>query len=170
MADAPAGDEPDDTDDPTRHSIGERIHDLGERIEEAAVEAEFRTGVHEDTVEEAKAHIALRLARMTLGFLTVLVGIILLPLPGPGWVIIAGGLVILSQDFVWAERTLRYVRSKVPGLPEDGSIPATRGSPWASSESAASPRRTGGMWSDDTGRRRPVSRLGTREGLGGGPG
>ena len=123
MADPLAGEEPEDHSDLSHHSIGERIHELGERIEEAAVEAEFRTGVHEDTVEEAKAHIVIRLARMTLGFLTVIVGIILLPLPGPGWVVIAGGLVILAQDFVWAERTLRFVRSKVPGLPEDGGIP-----------------------------------------------
>jgi hypothetical protein len=46
-----------------------------------------------------------------------------LPLPGPGWVVIAGGLVILAQDFVWAEKTLRYVRRRAPGIPEDGKIP-----------------------------------------------
>lgn len=104
-------------------SISERLTAFGDRLEEAAVEAEFRTGVHEESEAKAKSHILIRLARMTLGFLTVIIGIALLPLPGPGWVVIAGGLVILAQDFVWAEKTLRYVRRKAPGIPEDGKIP-----------------------------------------------
>lgn len=108
-------------------TIGERLRhrkeDLVERVEHAAVEAEFRTGEREETEAKAKAHIAVRLARITLGFLVVIVGIILLPLPGPGWVVIAGGFVILSNDFVWAERTVRLIRRRVPGVPEDGKIP-----------------------------------------------
>ena len=120
-------DEPDS--EPVDHSLGERLrdrsHELVELIEQAAVEAEFETGVREETEEKAKAHIAIRLARMTAGFLVVIIGIILLPLPGPGWVVIAGGFVILSKDFVWAERTVRLIRRRVPGVPEDGRIPTS---------------------------------------------
>lgn len=126
-------DKPDQSaDGPTSESseptVGERLrdrgHDFVERVEDAAVQAEFVTGVREETEEKAKAHIAIRLVRITVGFLVVIVGIILLPLPGPGWVVIAGGFVILSQDFVWAERTVRLIRRRVPGVPEDGKIPA----------------------------------------------
>lgn len=106
-----------------RAELSDRFSDFGDRLEEAAVKAEYRTGVREENEEKAKAHIVVRLARMTAGFITVIIGIALLPLPGPGWVVIAGGLVILAQDFEWAEKTLRYVRRKAPGIPEDGKIP-----------------------------------------------
>lgn len=94
-----------------------------DEFREAAIQAEFETGVHEATVEAAKAHVLLRLGRITLGALVTLLGIAALPLPGPGWLIIAGGLAILSRDVEWAGRLLRYVRKRVPGVPEDGRIP-----------------------------------------------
>ncbi|MEZ5340858.1 MAG: PGPGW domain-containing protein [Acidimicrobiales bacterium] len=68
------------------------IRDFIEAVKEAAIEAEFETGVREATVEEAKAHIVIRLAKIIGGFALVILGIILMPLPGPGWVIVAAGL------------------------------------------------------------------------------
>ncbi len=100
-----------------------RLDDFKDRIEEAAIQAEFETGEREETVEEAKSHALVRLGRMTLGTIVVIVGIAALPLPGPGWLIIAGGLTILSKDVAWADRLLRYIRKRVPGIPEDGKIP-----------------------------------------------
>lgn len=94
-----------------------------DELKEAAIAAEFETGEREATVEEAQSHALVRFARMGFGFLVVIVGIIALPLPGPGWLIIAGGLTILSRDVAWADRLLRYIRKKVPGIPEDGKIP-----------------------------------------------
>lgn len=47
-----------------------------------------------------------------LGGLVVLIGLILIPYPGPGWLIVFGGLAILSTEFEFAERTLRYARGK----------------------------------------------------------
>lgn len=105
------------------HGLIERLDDLKHRVEEAAIEAEFETGEREETVEEARAHALVRTGRMTLGFLVVIIGIIALPLPGPGWLIIAAGLSILAKDVAWAERLLRYIRKRVPGIPEDGKIP-----------------------------------------------
>ncbi len=43
----------------------------------------------------------------------ILVGIVLLPLPGPGWVIIFAGLGLLAIEFVWARRLLRFARRQV---------------------------------------------------------
>lgn len=110
-------------DEPENDGIFDRIDDFKERVEEAAIQAEFDTGEREETVEEAKSHALVRLGRMTLGFLVVIIGIIALPLPGPGWLIIAGGLTILSKDVAWADRLLRQIRKRVPGVPEDGKIP-----------------------------------------------
>jgi uncharacterized protein (TIGR02611 family) len=113
---------PDPT-EPDEHGLFDRLDDFRDRIEEAAIQAEFETGEREETVEEARANALVRLGRMTLGTIVVIVGIIALPLPGPGWLIIAGGLTILSKDVAWADRLLRYIRKRVPGIPEDGKIP-----------------------------------------------
>ena len=37
----------------------------------------------------------------------------LLPLPGPGWLIIFAGLAVLASEFEWAQRLLRYARDQV---------------------------------------------------------
>jgi uncharacterized protein (TIGR02611 family) len=103
--------------------LRDQLHELEDKLESAAIQAEFETGRRESTEAEAKAHIAKRLLRMTAGFLLLIVGIAAIPLPGPGWAIVAAALVILAQDFVWAERTLRFVRRRVPGVPEEGSLP-----------------------------------------------
>jgi uncharacterized protein (TIGR02611 family) len=39
-----------------------------------------------------------------LGFTVVITGIILLPLPGPGWLVIFAGFAILATEFEFAER------------------------------------------------------------------
>ena len=110
-------------DDVEGEGLLDRFDSFKDRVEDAAIQAEFDTGVREETVEEAKAHALVRAGRMTLGTIVVLVGIVALPLPGPGWLIIAGGLTILSKDVAWADRLLRYIRKRVPGIPEDGKIP-----------------------------------------------
>ena len=48
-----------------------------------------------------------------LGFLIIATGIILLPLPGPGWLIIFAGLGLWATEFVWAGRLLEWTKLKV---------------------------------------------------------
>ncbi len=90
-------------------------------VREAAIEAELETGRHEESVDEARRGVAIRIARIVGGFLIMALGIAALPLPGPGWLIIIFGLSLLP--FAWAERTIRLIRSKIPGVPEEGRIP-----------------------------------------------
>jgi uncharacterized protein (TIGR02611 family) len=45
-----------------------------------------------------------------VGVLVLLIGIILIPLPGPGWAIVFGGLAILATEYVWAQRLLAYAK------------------------------------------------------------
>jgi uncharacterized protein (TIGR02611 family) len=102
-----------------------RDHDRFERLRAAAIQAEFQTGEREDTVEEARAHILVRLGRITAGFLVVLLGVVMVPLPGPGWLIVLGGLLILSKDFAWAERTVSIVRRRIPSTADGRIAPRT---------------------------------------------
>jgi uncharacterized protein (TIGR02611 family) len=47
------------------------------------------------------------------GLAVIVVGIILLPLPGPGWLIIFLGLGIWGTEFDWARRLLGFARAQV---------------------------------------------------------
>lgn len=42
----------------------------------------------------------------------LVVGIIAIPYPGPGWAIVFVGLAILASEFHWARRVLHYARGK----------------------------------------------------------
>ncbi len=48
----------------------------------------------------------------TVGGATLLTGVVLLVLPGPGIPLIILGLLILASEFAWAERTLHQVRRR----------------------------------------------------------
>ena len=92
------------------------------RFEEAAIEAEFETGYREETREEARRGVVTRLLRMTSGSLVTIIGLIMMPLPGPGLLIVAVGLGILSRDVAWADRLLQIVRKRLPS-DSDGRLP-----------------------------------------------
>ena len=47
-----------------------------------------------------------------LGGLVTLLGLVLVPYPGPGWLIVFAGLGILATEFDFAARILRYARRK----------------------------------------------------------
>lgn len=51
-----------------------------------------------------------RLVIAVAGFSVLVVGIPLIPLPGPGWLVVFLGLAILAQEFPWANRALLYGR------------------------------------------------------------
>ena len=54
-----------------------------------------------------------RIVVTILGVAVLAVGIVLLPLPGPGWVIIFAGLGILASEYAWARRLLAFMRRQV---------------------------------------------------------
>lgn len=57
-----------------------------------------------------------RIYRLTVGvvgLLIVVTGLALVPLPGPGWLIVFAGLAVWGSEFEWAQRLLDWVRAKV---------------------------------------------------------
>jgi len=54
----------------------------------------------------------IRLVRIGTGITLVLLGLILLVLPGPGILTIAAGLAVLATEFVWARRILDWMKHK----------------------------------------------------------
>jgi uncharacterized protein (TIGR02611 family) len=47
-----------------------------------------------------------------VGTAVVILGIIAIPYPGPGWLILFAGLAILGTEFHWARRVLQWVRRR----------------------------------------------------------
>ncbi len=98
-----------------------RLRDRLESFEQAAIEAEMETGAREETVEEAKRHILVRIARVAAGFMVLIAGIIMLPLPGPGMLTIIAGLALLSSDIPFARRLMHRLRERLPS-DEQGNV------------------------------------------------
>nr|WP_233606340.1 TIGR02611 family protein [Micromonospora sp. Llam0] len=59
--------------------------------------------------------IALKVGVGLLGALIVVLGLVLIPLPGPGWLIVFGGLAVWGVEFHWAKRLLAFARRHVQG-------------------------------------------------------
>lgn len=56
---------------------------------------------------------AWRVSVFVVGVSLVTVGLVLLVLPGPGWAMIAVGLIVLASEYMWAQRLLHPIRSKM---------------------------------------------------------
>ncbi|MGX7671797.1 TIGR02611 family protein [Plantactinospora sp. DSM 117369] len=57
--------------------------------------------------------IALKVFVAVAGAIVVTLGLALIPLPGPGWLIVIGGLGIWAVEFHWAKRLLNFTRRHV---------------------------------------------------------
>jgi uncharacterized protein (TIGR02611 family) len=53
-----------------------------------------------------------------VGGLVVALGIVTIPLPGPGWLTVLAGLFVLATEFAWAERLLEFTRRHVTSWTE----------------------------------------------------
>jgi uncharacterized protein (TIGR02611 family) len=59
--------------------------------------------------------VASRVVAAVLGTTVIVVGIVLIPFPGPGWFIVFTGLAILATEFAWARRLLKFARRHLAG-------------------------------------------------------
>ncbi|MCF6735083.1 TIGR02611 family protein [Blastococcus sp. KM273129] len=83
----------------------DEVHSLRERVAEArwrrrlalrrSIDHSYRVGVG------------------IVGGLVVALGLITIPLPGPGWLTVIAGLFILATEFTWAERLLAFTKRHV---------------------------------------------------------
>jgi uncharacterized protein (TIGR02611 family) len=84
------------TEDPSRWA---RIKDRGKR---------WRDGLR----RRPRVAFFYRIAVGVIGFVVLVLGIIAIPYPGPGWAIVFIGLGILATEFDWAKRLLAYARER----------------------------------------------------------
>jgi uncharacterized protein (TIGR02611 family) len=57
------------------------------------------------TVEQVR-----RLSRIVGGFTLLLIGLVMIFTPGPGWLVILLGLGLLAAEFVWARRLMERIK------------------------------------------------------------
>jgi uncharacterized protein (TIGR02611 family) len=60
-----------------------------------------------ETVQQVK-----RFFKILCWFTLLFVGVVMLVTPGPGWLVILGGLAMLAAEFVWERRLLDRLKSQ----------------------------------------------------------
>jgi uncharacterized protein (TIGR02611 family) len=71
-------------------------------------------------------HLSWQVGVFIVGLAVVAAGVIMLPLPGPGWVVIFGGMAIWATEFVWAQLVLRWTKRKVTEAAQRALDPKVR--------------------------------------------
>lgn len=89
-------------------TLRSRVSRLGARV----------SSVRDRARRTRAGRLAWRVGVTVAGVAMIVVGVILLPLPGPGWLIIFAGLGVLATEYTWAARLLRWARALVAGWTE----------------------------------------------------
>ena len=58
-------------------------------------------------------HLSWQVVIFLIGLAIVVGGVIMLPLPGPGWLVIFAGIGVWGTEFPWAQRVLRWTKQKL---------------------------------------------------------
>lgn len=91
------------------HELGDQLHRSRRRMFAA------RTAQLCRIVAGQASRVVVCLAGMTI----LALGIVLLPLPGPGTLVVALGLGVLSVEFAWARRGLAHLQAAVAKLRQE---------------------------------------------------
>ena len=88
---------------------------------------------------------ARRIIVIVVGFSVLAVGLVLLVMPGPAFVVIPVGLAILATEFVWARKLLKRMKDTVTGLRNTVSSSPSVSPPSqdANAQTCNSPKETG---------------------------
>jgi uncharacterized protein (TIGR02611 family) len=71
-------------------------------------------------------HLSWQVGVFVVGLAVVGAGVVMLPLPGPGWLVIFAGMAIWATEFVWAQLVLRWTKRKVTEATQRALDPKVR--------------------------------------------
>jgi uncharacterized protein (TIGR02611 family) len=63
--------------------------------------------------ERRPLHLSWQAGVFLIGLAVVIAGVIMLVIPGPGWLVIFAGMAIWATEFVWAQLVMRWTRRKL---------------------------------------------------------
>ncbi|MFE5189111.1 TIGR02611 family protein [Streptomyces sp. NPDC056628] len=100
----------------------------GARVSKARDDGERALGSRAPEFVKARRllHLSWQVGVFVIGLAIVVAGIIMLPLPGPGWVVIFGGMAVWATEFVWAQLVLRWTKRKVTEAAQKALDPKVR--------------------------------------------
>jgi uncharacterized protein (TIGR02611 family) len=61
-----------------------------------------------------------RFLKILFGFTLLVLGVVMLVTPGPGWLVIALALGVLAAEFVWARQLLNHMKEQGDRLKDQG--------------------------------------------------
>jgi len=61
-----------------------------------------------------------RFLKILFGFTLLVLGIVMIVTPGPGWLVIAFALGVLAAEFVWARQLLDHMKEQGDRLKDQG--------------------------------------------------
>lgn len=99
-----------------------------ERTGESAADRESELGSRAPEFIKARRtlHLSWQVGVFIVGLAVVGGGVVMLPLPGPGWLVIFGGMAIWATEFVWAQLVLRWTKRKVTEAAQRALDPKVR--------------------------------------------
>ncbi|MFJ9625157.1 TIGR02611 family protein [Streptomyces sp. NPDC101181] len=71
-------------------------------------------------------HVSWQVGVFIVGLGVVVAGVLMLVLPGPGWLVIFAGMAIWATEFVWAQLVLRWTKRKVTEAAQRALDPKVR--------------------------------------------
>ncbi|MER8233959.1 TIGR02611 family protein [Streptomyces sp. NPDC101490] len=71
-------------------------------------------------------HLSWQVGVFIVGLAVVGAGVLMLVLPGPGWLVIFAGMAIWATEFVWAQLVLRWTKRKVTEAAQRALDPKVR--------------------------------------------
>ncbi|MGW2227577.1 TIGR02611 family protein [Streptomyces formicae] len=104
--------------EPTVASVGEQL--------DAKAEQPLGSRAPQYIQSRRVLHLSWQVGVFIVGLAVVVAGIIMLPLPGPGWLVIFGGMAIWATEFVWAQLVLRWTKRKVTEAAQRALDPKVR--------------------------------------------
>ncbi|WJV49990.1 TIGR02611 family protein [Streptomyces flavofungini] len=103
--------------------VAAAVDDVAEQVK---AEKPFGSKAPEFIKARRTLHLSWQVGVFIVGLAVVVTGIIMLPLPGPGWVVIFGGMAIWATEFVWAQLVLRWTKRKVTEAAQRALDPRVR--------------------------------------------
>ncbi|MDN3295318.1 TIGR02611 family protein [Streptomyces ficellus] len=98
----------------------------GDVTEEVGAEPALGSRAPEFIKARRTLHLSWQVGVFLVGLAVVAAGAAMLVLPGPGWLVIFGGMAIWATEFVWAQLVLRWTKRKVTEAAQKAIDPKVR--------------------------------------------
>ncbi|MFD9719695.1 TIGR02611 family protein [Streptomyces sp. NPDC059076] len=100
--------------------------DVGGKAEEGTTESLLGSRAPDFIKARKTLHLSWQVGVFVVGLAVVGAGAAMLVLPGPGWLVIFGGMAIWATEFVWAQLVLRWTKRKVSEAAQRALDPRVR--------------------------------------------